>query len=118
MPPDLTNLRSWAAYIFQGRLGWLAISSFFINIGLIIPALFSMLVYDKVVHNGIFETLWALAIGVTLFLAAEITVRALRVRDVERVGWRLIRKLIRAFFIRCCSLRRAAGCSPEWRLSF
>ena len=86
MPPDLTNLRSWAAYIFQGRLGWLAVSSFFINIGLIVPALFSMLVYDKVVHNGIFETLWALAIGVTLFLAAEITVRALRVRDVERVA--------------------------------
>ena len=86
MPPDLTNLRSWAAYIFQGRLGWLAISSFFINLGLIIPALVSMLVYDKVVHNGIFETLWALAIGVTLFLAAEMTVRALRVRDVERVA--------------------------------
>ena len=86
MPPDLTNLRSWAAYIFQGRLGWLAVSSFFVNIGLIVPSLFSMLVYDKVVHNGIFETLWALAIGVTLFLAAEITVRALRVRDVERVA--------------------------------
>jgi hypothetical protein len=42
MPPDLTNLKSWATYIFQGRLGWLAASSFFINLGLIMPALFGM----------------------------------------------------------------------------
>lgn len=86
LPTDLTNPKSWAAYIFQGRLGWLAASSFFINLGLIMPALFGMLVYDKVVHNGIFETLWALAIGVVLFLAAEMTVRAIRVRDIERVA--------------------------------
>lgn len=86
MPQDLANLKSWSTYIFQGRLGWLAASSFFINIGLITPALFGMLVYDKVVHNGIFETLWALAIGVLLFLAAELTVRSIRVRDIERVA--------------------------------
>ncbi len=86
IPTDFHDLKSWASHIFQGRLGWLAASSFFINLGLITPALFGMLVYDKVVHNGIFETLWALAIGVVLFLAAEITVRAIRVRDIERVA--------------------------------
>ncbi len=86
MPPNQASLKDWLVYVFDKRVGWLAASSLFINIGLIVPALFGMLVYDKVVHNGIFETLWALAIGVVLFLAAEITVRALRARDLERVA--------------------------------
>ncbi len=86
MPSDLTNLRAWAAYLFEDRLWWLAVSNFFINLGLIMPALFGMLVYDKVVHNGIFETLWALSIGVLLYLIAEMTVRVIRVRDIERIA--------------------------------
>ena len=51
-----------------------------------ITPLFAMLVYDKVVHNGIFETLWALVIGVVLFTAAELLVRTLRTRDIERLA--------------------------------
>jgi ATP-binding cassette subfamily B protein/ATP-binding cassette subfamily C protein LapB len=86
MPTKQASLKDWLVYVFDKRVGWLAASSLFINIGLIVPALFGMLVYDKVVHNGIFETLWALAIGVVLFLAAEITVRTLRARDLERVA--------------------------------
>jgi ATP-binding cassette subfamily B protein/ATP-binding cassette subfamily C protein LapB len=86
MPTNQASLKDWLVYVFNRRIGWLAASSLFVNIGLIVPALFGMLVYDKVVHNGIFETLWALAIGVVLFLSAEITVRALRARDLERVG--------------------------------
>lgn len=86
MPQDLTSLKSWLAYVLRGRLGWLTLSSFFINIGTLVPALFGMLVYDKVVHNGIFETLWALAIGVVLYLAIELVLRSIRVRDIERVA--------------------------------
>lgn len=86
LPSNLTSLRVWLAYVLRGRIGWLAASSFFINLGLLITPLFSMLVYDKVVHNGIFETLWALVIGVVLFLAAELTVRSLRMRDMERLA--------------------------------
>lgn len=72
--------------MLRGRLASLAASSFFINLGLLVTPLFSMLVYDKVVHNGVFETLWALVIGVVLFLVAELAVRALRVRSIERVA--------------------------------
>ena len=57
MPPDLSNLKAWLGFVLRGRLGWLTLSSFFINLGTLVPALFGMLVYDKVVHNGIFETL-------------------------------------------------------------
>ena len=86
MPQDLTSLKSWLAFVLRGRLGWLTLSSFFINLGIMVPSLFGMLVYDKVVHNGIFETLWALAIGVVLYLAIELVLRAIRVRDIERVA--------------------------------
>lgn len=80
------ELRDWLTWMLRGRLVSLAASSFFINLGLLVTPLFSMLVYDKVVHNGVFETLWALVVGVVLFLAAELTVRALRVRGIERVA--------------------------------
>ena len=93
MPGDLHSLRGWLAYLWQGRLAWLTLSSLLVNLGLFVPPLFGMLVYDKVVHNGIFETLWALAIGVVLYLALELTVRAIRVRDTERVA-RLIDQAI------------------------
>lgn len=85
----MDDLRDWLTWMLRGRLVNLAASSFFINLGLLITPLFSMLVYDKVVHNGVFETLWALVIGVLLFLAAELTVRALRVRSIERVALEL-----------------------------
>lgn len=86
MPPTQASLKSWLGYVLHGRLGGLAVSSFFINMGVFVPALFGMLVYDKVVHNGIFETLWALAIGVVLYLAIEMVLRSLRVRSIERVA--------------------------------
>lgn len=118
MPPDLTNLRSWAAYIFQARLGWLAASSFFINLGLIMPALFGMLVYDKVVHNGIFETLWALAIGVVLFLAAEMTVRAIRVRDIERVALAIDKQIDQRVFKALMQPSSRSGMQPGMAARF
>ena len=82
-PLGLWQCLSW---VLQGRWGWLALSSLCINAGLMITPLFAMLVYDKVVHNGIFETLWALVIGVVLFTAAELLVRTLRTRDIERLA--------------------------------
>lgn len=118
MPTDLTNLKSWATYIFQGRLGWLAASSFFINLGLIMPALFGMLVYDKVVHNGIFETLWALAIGVVLFLAAEMTVRAIRVRDIERVALAIDKQIDQRVFNALMQPSSRSGMQPGMAARF
>jgi ATP-binding cassette subfamily B protein/ATP-binding cassette subfamily C protein LapB len=82
-PLGLWQCLSW---VLQGRWGWLALSSLCINAGLMIMPLFAMLVYDKVVHNGIFETLWALVIGVLLFMMVELLVRTLRTRDIEQLA--------------------------------
>lgn len=82
-PVSLLQCVSW---VLQGRWAWLALSSLYINAGMLVTPLFAMLVYDKVVHNGIFETLWALVLGVVLFTVAELLVRSLRVRDIERLA--------------------------------
>ena len=74
------------SWVLNGRWHWLAVSSFIINLGLLVTPLFAMLVYDKVVHNGVFETLWALVIGVLLFSMAELLLRSFRVHDIERVA--------------------------------
>ena len=118
IPTDFQDLKSWVTPIFEGRLGWLAASSFFINLGLITPALFGMLVYDKVVHNGIFETLWALAIGVVLFLAAEIAVRAIRVRDIERVALEIDQQIDRRVFHALMQPSSRSGMQPGMAARF
>ena len=118
LPDNLTSLRGWLAYVLRGRIGWLAASSFFINLGLLITPLFSMLVYDKVVHNGIFETLWALVIGVVLFLAAELTVRSLRMRDMERLACVIDERIDSKLFTTLLKPSARSGAQPGMAARF
>ena len=118
MPSDLSSLRAWLGYVLRGRLGGLALSSFFINMGVFIPALFGMLVYDKVVHNGIFETLWALAIGVVLYLAIELVLRSLRVRSVERVAKQIDRMIDHRLFTALLQPSARSGAQPGMAARF
>lgn len=118
MPADLHNLRAWLVYILDGRLGWLTISSLLINLGLFVPPLFGMLVYDKVVHNGIFETLWALSAGVVLYLALELTVRTIRVRDTERVARVIDQKIDERLFAVLLQPSVRSGAQPGMAARF
>ena len=86
---SLQALRPWLGRIWQAQWPWLLPSGLLVNLGMLVTPLLSMLVYDKVVHNGIFETLWALVIGVLLYTALEFTVRALRVRHTEALATRI-----------------------------
>ncbi|MCB5185935.1 ATP-binding cassette domain-containing protein [Methylobacillus gramineus] len=73
---------------------WLEVglSSLLINSGQILLPLFSMLVYDKIVSNGVFETLWALVIGMMIFIALDVGMRVTRNWTVERVAADMARK--------------------------
>lgn len=51
--------------------------------------LFSMNVYDRVVPNHAVETLWVLAIGVTLVLGADLFIRLLRSHFVDEASARI-----------------------------
>jgi len=76
------------------RTQWLevSLSSLLINSGQILLPLFSMLVYDKIVSNGVFETLWALVIGMLIFIALDVGMRITRNWTVERVAADMARK--------------------------
>jgi ATP-binding cassette subfamily B protein/ATP-binding cassette subfamily C protein LapB len=70
------------------RAAWaeVGVASLFVNSGQLLLPLFSMLIYDKVVNNGVFETLWALVIGMLIYLAADVGMRLVRAWAVERIG--------------------------------
>lgn len=68
----------------KGRFVDLFLAAIIINVfGLALP-LFSSFVYDKVLGNGIFETLWALVIGLVIVIGIEFCVRVLRIGAAER----------------------------------
>jgi ABC-type bacteriocin/lantibiotic exporter with double-glycine peptidase domain len=108
----------WVAQLLQGRLPGLALSGLLINLGALTVPLFSMLVYDKVVHNGIFETLWALAIGVLLFLALELSLRHLRARQVERLAQVLDQRVDAVLFRSLLQPGQRAGSQPGMTARF
>ncbi len=118
IPPDLSSLKSWLGFVLRGRLGWLTLSSFFINLGVFVPSLFGMLVYDKVVHNGVFETLWALAIGVVLYLAIELCLRNLRVHDIERVAMAVDQLIDQRLFAALLQPSARSGAQPGMAARF
>lgn len=118
IPPDLSSLKSWLGFVLRGRLGWLTLSSLFINLGVFVPSLFGMLVYDKVVHNGVFETLWALAIGVVLYLAIELCLRTLRVRDIERVAMAVDQLIDQRLFAALLQPSARSGAQPGMAARF
>src|SRR5574343_1765317 len=74
--PELQQARSqhwfWHA-ILQGRPLYrdALIAAFFINVFALALPLFTMNVYDRVVQNMAFETLWVLAVGVLLLFAFD-----------------------------------------------
>lgn len=70
------------------RAAWaeVGIACLFINAGQLLVPLFSMLVYDKIAQNGLFETLWALSLGMGLYLVTDMGMRMVRNWATERIG--------------------------------
>ncbi|WP_374568231.1 type I secretion system permease/ATPase [Ideonella sp.] len=60
-----------------------------INLFAIASPIFTMNVYDRVVPNAAVETLWSLAIGMTLVLGADLLLRKLRGRFVDEASARV-----------------------------
>ena len=62
------------------------IASILINIFAIASPIFTMNVYDKIVPNLAFDSLWVLAIGVSLIFAFDIIIRQLRSYFIDIAG--------------------------------
>jgi ATP-binding cassette subfamily B protein/ATP-binding cassette subfamily C protein LapB len=80
-PMYVTMLRAYGQ-----RLVEIVVAGILINVfGLLMP-LYSRLVYDKVIGNHIPETLWALTLGMLLFVLLELVLRVIRTYYVEQLA--------------------------------
>lgn len=80
-PMYITMLRAYGK-----RLVEIVVAGFLINLfGLLLP-IYSRLVYDKVIGNHIPDTLWALTLGMLLFLTLEFILRVIRTFYIEQLA--------------------------------
>ncbi|QJQ00503.1 peptidase domain-containing ABC transporter [Herbaspirillum rubrisubalbicans] len=93
-PQALPDLRSDPSYLtllraYGSRFVEIIVAGVLVNLlGLLLP-LYSRLIYDKVLGNHIPETLWALTLGMLLFIALELMLRIIRVYYTEQLAGRL-----------------------------
>ncbi|WP_110686612.1 type I secretion system permease/ATPase [Salinicola aestuarinus] len=92
----------WPAY---AEVGLAALTA---NLLAISTALFAMQVYDRVVPNAAFDTLWVLASGVALAVCLEFLLKGLRAHLLEVIGKRLDLKLSSKLFEQAIRLKLAA----------
>ncbi len=71
---------------YRGSLGQVILAALFINIFGTLSPLFVMNVYDRVVPNEAIETLWVLAIGISMIYAFDFILRELRGYLIDKVG--------------------------------
>lgn len=90
---DLRALRKDPVYLtlmraYGSRFVEIIVAGVLINVfGLLMP-IYSRLVYDKVIGNHILETLWALTLGMGLFIVLELVLRVIRVYYIEQLAGR------------------------------
>jgi ATP-binding cassette, subfamily C, bacterial LapB len=92
--PSLRTPRSehwfWSAILRQ-RYTYhdVILGALLVNLFAIGMPIFAMNVYDRVVPNNAVETLWALALGITLLLGADLALRRLRSKLVDQASARV-----------------------------
>ncbi|QLG89637.1 type I secretion system permease/ATPase [Chitinibacter bivalviorum] len=69
--------------------GHVLLGAFLINLFALALPLFSMNVYDRVVPNQTYETLWVLALGVGLLLVFDMVIKVLRAYYIDLAGKRI-----------------------------
>ncbi len=77
----------------KSHLRWIVGAGVLVNLlGLSLP-IFSSIVYDRIIGNGAFASLWALGIGVAIGVVLEVILRQARAIVIEHVGSRWDRAL-------------------------
>jgi ATP-binding cassette, subfamily C, bacterial LapB len=69
-----------------GALAQLVTAAVLSNLILVFVPIFTMAVYDRVIPHLAFETLWALTIGMSIALAADLALRHVKVRIVDSIS--------------------------------
>lgn len=100
-PAEIDTGRNWfwsAFWQHRTLYGEVALASIFINVFGIAGSLYVMNVYDRVVPNKAFETLWVLAIGVIIVYFFDFMLRNLRSNFLDHAGRRADVKISAALF--------------------
>jgi ATP-binding cassette subfamily C protein LapB len=104
----LTSRRGW----FWGTLfeSWriyrdVFIASFLINVFGLVSPFFVLNVYDRVIPNNAFETLWVLAIGVSVVYVFAVIMRGLRAYFIDEAGKVATLKMSAILFQKVLNLR-------------
>ncbi|MGH1398565.1 MAG: type I secretion system permease/ATPase [Alphaproteobacteria bacterium] len=88
-PAEIDTGRNWFwASFWQNRTIYteVAIAAVMINLFGLASSLFVMNVYDRVVPNNAFETLWALAAGILIVYSSDFILRNLRAHFLDHAG--------------------------------
>lgn len=89
----------WPSYLEVG------VAAFMANVLAVSSALFAMQVYDRVVPNHAFDTLWILASGVALAIILEFLFRWLRAHLLDSTGKKLDLQLSSRLFEQALQIR-------------
>jgi len=84
-----TSARSYLRWLLTEAWAEVGIASLLVNGGQILLPLFSMLLYNKVINNGIYETLWALTFGMLIYIVTDAALRGVRAWAVEKLSLNL-----------------------------
>ena len=84
------------------------LASFAANLLAVVTALFSMQVYDRVVPNNAFDTLWILASGVGIAILLELMLRLMRASLIDVSGGDLDLRLSSQLFDKVANMRLAS----------
>lgn len=82
-----------------------AVATVFMNLISIVSSLFAMQVYDRVVPNFAYATLWVLAAGVGIAILFELAFKALRLSYIESMTENVDRGLSQHFFDQVMALK-------------
>ena len=88
------------AIVFEALL-----ATVLVNTLAIVASIFSMQVYDRVIPNQGFQTLWVLTIGVLVALVLEFVIKHVRGHAIERTSMRIDAELSEWFFERALGIR-------------
>lgn len=88
-----------------GAWSQIIVAAFCMNLLALALPLFVMNVYDRVIPNLAFVTLWTLALGVAIALAFDLLLRSARVSIIERIGRRVDLKVASSLFAHAMNVK-------------
>ncbi|NOL49731.1 type I secretion system permease/ATPase [Pelistega europaea] len=106
--PEYTLPKAWfwkVIWRFKSYYTQVLISSFLINFLALVSSLYVMNVYDRVIPNKAYETLWVLSIGVILAISFEFIAKQIRAHLTDIAGKKADLVISSALFRRVMALR-------------